>query len=217
MVKAILGRKLRMTQVYGEDGRRIPLTAIQVGPCPIVQIKTAKNDGYNAVQIGFLAAKEQRVNQPMLGHFKKAKVDPQRILREIRVDSVEDFTVGQVLLGGSIFAEGDYVDVSGISKGKGFQGGMKRHHWTGGPMTHGSMSHRVIGSNSPGTGQSRLFKGKTFPGHMGHEKVTLQNIEVVRVDAANNILYIRGGIPGPEGGIVFVQQSAKNKKKKAKE
>lgn len=211
MVKAILGQKLRMTQIFTEDGRQIALTAIQVGPCPIVQIKTLEQDGYNAFQIGFQPMKEHRVNKPMMGHFKKAKVKPFRVLREVRVDSIEGFTVGQPL-DSSLFTAGDRVDVVGISKGKGFQGGIRRHHWRGGSETHGSMQHRAIGSNSPGTGLSRLFKGKTLPGHMGHERITIQNMEVVKVDSQNHILFIRGGVPGPEGEIVFVKQSSKKKK-----
>ncbi|RJP24534.1 MAG: 50S ribosomal protein L3 [Candidatus Omnitrophota bacterium] len=215
MVKAILGRKLRMTQIYTKDGRLIPLTAVEVGPCPIVQIKTEKNDGYNALQIGFLNKDTRLVNMPMTGHFGKSKVDPQRILREIRIDSVEGFELGQEIKG-NIFESGDKVDVSGISKGHGFQGGVKRHNWKGGRMTHGSMFHRRIGAISPGTGQARIFKGKNLPGHMGHEKVTIQNIEVVKVDAENNLIYLRGGLPGPNGGIVFVKKTTKTKTKKSK-
>ncbi len=215
MVKAILGRKLRMTQVYSEDGSLIPLTAVEVGPCPIVQIKSKEKDGYNALQIGYLKAKPQSVNMPMLGHFREAKTQPQRILKEIRTDDVEQFQVGQSL-DGSLFEDGDKVDVTGTSKGRGFQGGMKRHNWHGGRKTHGSMFHRAIGAVSPGTGLARIFKGKTLPGQMGNEKVTLQNLEVVKVDAENNILYIRGGLPGPNGGILFVKQTTRNVAKKSK-
>jgi len=213
MMKAILGRKLRMTQLFTEDGRRIPLTAIQVGPCPIVQIKTVERDGYNALQIGFLPRKPKRVNKPMAGHFQKANVPPQRILKEIRVDSVEGFSVGNTL-DGSLFSEGDRVDVTGISKGRGFQGGVKRHNWRGGRMSHGSMFHRAIGSIGPGSGLSRIFKGKTLPGHMGCEKVTVQNLEVVRVDTEHNIVYVRGGVPGPNGGVVFLKETTKTVRKK---
>ena len=208
MVKAILGRKLRMTQIYTEDGRQIPLTAIEVGPCPIVQIKTEKAEGYNAIQIGYLSMKEKASNQPMIGHFKKAQLDPHRILREIRVDSAEDFKVGQAL-DASDFEEGDRVDVTGVSKGRGFQGGVRRHNWHGGRATHGSMFHRRIGAIAPGTGIARIWKGKTLPGHMGHENVTLQNIEVIKIDKENGILYVRGGIPGPNGGVVFVKATTK--------
>ncbi|MEW6237375.1 MAG: 50S ribosomal protein L3 [Candidatus Omnitrophota bacterium] len=215
MVKAIIGRKLRMTRMYTEDGRMVPLTAIEVGPCPIVQVKTVESDRYNAIQIGFLPAKEKKVTKAALGHFNKAKVAPLKHLREIRVDSVEGLEVGGNL-DASQFAAGDRVDVSGISKGKGFQGGVRRHHWKGGRMTHGSMFHRRIGSVSPGTGLARVDRGHNLPGHMGHEKITIQNIEVMKVDAEHNILYIRGGVPGPDGGIVFVKTTTKTKKQKIK-
>ncbi|MFB3788785.1 MAG: 50S ribosomal protein L3 [bacterium] len=214
MVKSILGRKLRMTRMFTKDGKQIPLTAIAVGPCPIVQIKTPAKDGYAALQIGFLDAKEQALTRPQQGHFAKAGVPPCRVLREIRVGSTEGFAVGQTL-DSSLFEAGDRVDVSGVSKGCGFQGGVKRHHWSGGRMTHGSMFHRAIGSNSPGSGQSRLFKGKTLPGHMGHEKVTLQNLEIIKVDKSNHILYVRGGVPGPDGGMVFVRGTTKSNRKKS--
>jgi len=214
MVKSILGRKLRMTQMFTKDGKQIPLTAIAVGPCPIVQIKTPAKDGYAALQIGYGEAKAQNLTRPMAGHFANAGVKPLRVLREIRVESAEGFTVGQTL-DGTFFQEGDRVDVTGVSKGRGFQGGIRRHNWRGGRMSHGSMFHRAIGSNSPGSGQSRLFKGKTLPGHMGHERVTLQNLEIVKVDTQNHILYVRGGVPGPDGGLVFVKGTAKTNRKKA--
>lgn len=214
MVKSILGRKLRMTQMFTKDGKQIPLTAIAVGPCPIVQIKTPAKDGYAALQIGYGEAKTQNLTRPMAGHFANAGVKPLRVLREIRVESAEGFTVGQTL-DSTLFQEGDRVDVTGVSKGRGFQGGIRRHNWRGGRMSHGSMFHRAIGSNSPGSGQSRLFKGKTLPGHMGHERVTLQNLEIVKVDTQNHILYVRGGVPGPDGGLVFVKGTAKTNRKKA--
>jgi len=214
MVKSILGRKLRMTQMFTKDGKQIPLTAIAVGPCPIVQIKTPAKDGYAALQIGYGEAKAQNLTRPMAGHFANAGVKPLRVLREIRVESAEGFTVGQTL-DSTLFQEGDRVDVTGVSKGRGFQGGIRRHNWRGGRMSHGSMFHRAIGSNSPGSGQSRLFKGKTLPGHMGHERVTLQNLEIVKVDTQNHILYVRGGVPGPDGGLVFVKGTAKTNRKKA--
>ncbi len=215
MVKAILGRKLRMTQMYTEDGRMIPLTAVQVGPCPIVQIKEEEKDGYCALQIGFLPDKPQAATMPIIGHYRKSKAEPCKILREIRTDSVEGFELGQ-MLDGSMFEEGDRVDISGVSKGKGFQGGVRRHNWRGGRDSHGSMFHRAIGSIGPGSGLSRIFKGKTLPGQMGNEKVTIQNVEVVKVDPENNLIYIRGGLPGPNGGILFLKQTTKNKAKKSK-
>lgn len=216
MVKAILGQKLRMTRMFTDDGRQVALTAIAVGPCPIIQIKTADKDGYNALQVGFQSVSEKKQTQPRLGHFKKANTGPYRILREIRMDSVDGFEIGQ-MLDATAFEDGDRVDVSGTSKGRGFQGGVRRHNWSGGRKTHGSMFHRRIGAISAGTGQSRIFKGKNLPGHMGNETVTLQNMEVVKVDKDNHIIYVRGGIPGPEGGVVFVKQTTKSIKQKAKE
>jgi large subunit ribosomal protein L3 len=216
MAKAILGKKLRMTRLFLENGQQIPLTAVEVGPCPIVQIKTEKKEGYNALQIGFQSVKEKNQTKPRLGHFEKAEIDPCRILREIRVDSTEEYKVGQVL-DTTGFEEGDRIDVTAKSKGHGFQGGMKRHNWGGGRKTHGSMFHRAIGAVSAGTGQGRIFKGKNLPGHMGHVNKTIQNIEIVKIDRENNILYIRGGLPGPNGGVVFIKQTTKNQFNKAKE
>jgi len=212
MIKAILGRKLRMTQMFTEDGRQIPLTAIEIGPCPIVQIKTNELDGYNALQIGFLPKKEKVSDRPMIGHFKKANLTPHRVLREICVESADGFSVGQAL-NASDFEAGDRVDITGVSKGRGFQGGVRRHNWTGGRATHGSMFHRAIGSVSPGTGYARVIKGKTLPGHMGHEQITVQNLEVVKVDKEHGVLYVRGGIPGPAGGVVFVKATTKTNAK----
>ena len=209
MIKAILGRKLRMTQMFREDGRRIPLTAIQVGPCPIVQLKSEAKEGYNALQIGFLPVKEKRVTRPRKGHFEKAGVSPMRVLKEVRVPSLEGFQVGQAI-DVSGFTEGDRVDITGTSKGLGFQGGVRRHNWGGGRATHGSMFHRAIGAVGPGTGLSRVVKGKNLPGHMGHERVTVQNMEVIKVDQKNGLLYVRGGIPGPNGGFVFIKETTKN-------
>lgn len=213
MIKAILGRKLRMTQMFTEDGRVIPLTAIEVGPCPIIQVKTVENDGYSAIQIAFEQIREKLSNMPLIGHFKKAKSAPYRFLKEIRVDSTAEYEVGQKL-DASAFEKGDYVDVSGKTKGRGFQGGIKRHNWGGGKDTHGSMHHRAIGSLGPGTGLGRVFKGKTLPGHYGNSQVTMQNMEVVKVDAENGLIFIRGGIPGPSGAVVFVRKTTKNSKNK---
>lgn len=212
-MKAILGRKLRMTQKFNEDGSMTPLTALEVGPCPIVQIKTVETDGYNALQIGFLPVKEKNQSKAAIGHFKKAGLEPHRIVQEVRVDSTEGYEVGQKI-GGSTFEEGDIVDVVGVSKGRGFQGGVRRHNWHGGRKTHGSMFHRRIGAIAAGTGQHRIFKGKALPGHMGHEQVTIQNVKVVQIDAENGIMYIKGGVPGPEGGIVFVRMTSKTAAKK---
>ncbi len=214
-MKAILGRKLRMTRMYTEEGHLIPLTAVEVGPCPITQIKTNANDHYNAIQIGFLPVKEKVVTQPMLGHFKKANVEPQRILKEVRVENADGFEVGQNL-DASQFEEGDCVDVTGTSKGRGFQGGVRRHNWHGGKKSHGSMFHRRVGAVSPGTGLARVFPGKNLPGQMGNERVTLHNLKVMKVDTENNILYVRGGIPGPNGSVVFIKATTKTQKQKKK-
>lgn len=215
MVKAILGRKLRMTQMFLESGVRVPLTAIEVGPCPVVQIKTADKDGYNAIQIGFDPIKEKNANKPTKGHFAKAKTDPTRLLKEIRVDKTDEYEVGKNL-DATVFEEGDHLDVTGISKGRGFAGGMRRHNWGGGRATHGSMFHRRIGAVAQGTGLSRVVVGKSMPGHMGHETVTLQNLELVKVDAENGVIFVKGGIPGPSGGFVYVKATTKNIVKKEK-
>lgn len=210
-MKSILGNKLRMTQMFTETGERVPLTAIKVGPCPVVQVKSEETkDGYNAIQIAFGTTREKLVSKPMLGHFKKAGVAPHKVLQEIRLTEKPEYNVGDKLEA-QIFEEGDRVDVTGVSKGRGFQGGMRRHNWGGGRKTHGSMFHRRIGAIAAGTGQARIFKGKTLPGHMGAENVTIQNLEVMKVDSENGILYIKGGIPGPNGGVVFVKQTTKGK------
>lgn len=209
IMKAIMGNKLRMTQMFTEDGKRIPLTAIKVGPCPVVQVK--QNDGrdrYNAVQIGYEKVKEKSLTKPEIGHFQKADLEPHRHLREVRVDSLEGYEVGKVI-DASVFEAGDRVDVTGTSKGRGFQGGVRRYNWGGGRETHGSMFHRGVGAISPGTGQARVFPGKNLPGQMGNETVTVQNLEIIEVDADHGIVYVKGAIPGPNGGLVFVKQTTK--------
>ncbi len=211
MVKALLGKKLRMTQLFLDSGVRVPLTAIEVGPCPIVQIKTTEKDGYNAIQIGYQPVKEKKLTKPVKGHFEKAKVAPTDVLKEVRVDSTDEFEIGKSL-DASVFEEGEHLDVTGISKGRGFAGGVRRHNWGGGRKTHGSMFHRAIGAIAPGTGLSRVVRGKTLPGHMGNETVTVQNLELIKVDAENGVIFVKGGIPGPNGGYVFVKQTTKNKK-----
>ena len=199
-----------MTQIFTEDGTMIPLTAIQVGPCPITQIKTESKDGYNAVQIGFETKKEKNTTRPLLGHFAKSGVAPQRVLKEVRVDSTDGLELGKHW--DVSFDEGERVDIAGNSKGRGFQGGMKRHGWKGGEESHGSMFHRRIGAIAPGTGLGRIFPGKTLPGHMGTERVVIQNMEIVKVDKENNLIFVRGGIPGPNGSFVYLKETTKNKK-----
>lgn len=206
MIGGLLGRKLGMTQIYGENGRLIPVTVVEAGPCRVVQVKTAKTDGYLAVQLAFGLKREKRVNKPMLGHFKKANVPPTYHLREFPTDG-QGVEVGQTITAETI-QKGEMVAVSGISKGKGFAGVMKRHHFRGGPATHGSMFHRTPGSIGASSFPSRVFKGKRLPGHMGAERVTIQGLEVVDVRADENLVFVRGAVPGPTGAIVEIHRVA---------
>lgn len=208
MKKAILATKVGMTQIFNENGMLIPVTVLQAGPCAVTQVKTAENDGYSAVQVGFGDIREILVNKPRKGHFAKAGVSNKRHLREFRLENAEDFTVGQEIKV-DIFAEGDKVDAMAKSKGKGFQGAIKRHGQSRGPMTHGSKFHRHAGSNGSATSPGRVFKGKKMPGQMGNIRVTVQNLEVVRVDAENNIILIKGAVPGPKKSLVFLKDSVK--------
>ncbi|NLK97775.1 MAG: 50S ribosomal protein L3 [Epulopiscium sp.] len=209
MKKAILGRKIGMTQIFDENGRQIPVTVLEAGPCVVVQKKTVENDGYNAIQVGFVDAKDKHTNKPMKGHFEKAGVAPKRRLKEFRLEDISSYEVGSEIKA-DIFAAGDKVDVTGISKGKGYQGAIKRHGQHRGPMAHGSKYHRAAGSMGASSFPSRVFKGKKLPGHMGAEQVTVQNLEVVRVDAGKNLLLVKGAIPGPKKSIVLVKDSVKN-------
>lgn len=207
MQKGILGRKLGMTELFDEQGRAIPLTVIEAGPCVVVQKKTTKTDGYNALQVGFGEVKERSLNKPLKGHFARANVKPRRFLRELRLDNVEGYEVGQEIKV-DIFAPGDRVDVTGITKGKGFAGGVKRWGFGRGPMAHGSKYHR-----GPGSLQSRdaarVFKGRRMPGHLGHERVTIQNLKVFRVDPEKNLLLVKGAVPGPRGSLVLIKDTVK--------
>ena len=210
MAKAILGRKLGMTQIFTEEGQVVPVTVVESGNNVVVQNKTVENDGYNAIQIGFGAIKESKVNSPMKGHFAKAGVAPVKFIREMRLENASEYNVGDTI-GVDIFSAGELVDVTGTSKGKGFAGGIKRHNFARGPMGHGSKSHREPGSTGAmisGHG-GRVLKGKKLPGHMGSEKVTVQRLTVVRVDAARNLLLIKGAIPGPKKGLVVVKSTVK--------
>lgn len=206
MVNTILGRKLGMTQVWSEDDRLIPVTVIQAGPCVVTQVKTDKRDGYQAVQIGFENLKESKVNKPMAGHFAKGKVAPMRTLREVRVEDVSAHTPGQVLTV-EMFAETKKVDVSGISKGKGFAGVMKRYNFKGGPGGHGSHFHRAPGSVGQASTPSRVFKGMKLPGHMGSEKVTVRNLEVIKIDSEQNLLIVKGAVPGAKGALLTIRMA----------
>jgi len=207
-VNGILGIKLGMGQIFAEDGSVVPCTVLQAGPCVVVQRRTKQRDGYDAVQLGLVEfIKPQRVTNPMTGHFKKADVAPMRLLGEVRVEDSQDETkVGDRVLVDR-FAPGEYVDVSGVSKGKGFQGGVKRWHYRGGDATHGSMFHRAPGGIGASSFPSRVWKGQHFPGHMGHQRVTARNLRVVKIDAEENLLFVRGSVPGPSGGYIYIRKA----------
>ena len=207
MKKAILGRKVGMTQIFDEDGKVIPVTVIEAGPCPVVQIKTIENDGYSAVQLGFGDIKENKVIKPKKGHYAKAGVAPKRVLKEFRLDEITNNIGDEVKV--DIFAAGEKVDVTGITKGKGFQGVIKRHGQSRGPMSHGSMYHRKPGSMGATSTPGRVFKGKKLPGHMGSVKVTVQNLEVVRVDLDKNIILVKGSVPGSRKAILKIKDAVK--------
>lgn len=208
MVSTILGRKLGMTQIWDENDNVVPVTVIQAGPCTVSQVKTKATDGYDAVQIGFGDISAKHVNKPMTGHFKAAGVEPMRYLREVRVENGEEHHTGDVVTVAD-FADVKSVDVIGTSKGKGFQGTIKRWNQSRGRKTHGSHSYRVAGSMGACTYPGEVFKTKHLPGHMGHERITVQNLEVVRVDAERNLLLVRGAIPGAKGGLVMVRETVK--------
>ena len=224
MKKGILATKVGMTQIFQEDGTLIPVTVLQAGPCVVTQIKTEENDGYKAVQVGFVDKKDKiinrdkagkkevihrhGVNKALKGHFDKAGVTSKRFLREFKFDNTEEYALGNEIKA-DIFAAGDKVDASAISKGKGFQGAIKRHGQHRGPMAHGSKFHRHQGSNGACSSPSRVFKGKGMPGHMGCVKVTVQNIEVVRVDADKNLILVKGSVPGPRKGLVTLREAVK--------
>jgi large subunit ribosomal protein L3 len=206
--KAILATKVGMTQVFGENGTLIPVTVLQAGPMYVTQVKTVENDGYNAVQVGFGDIREKLVNKPRKGHFAKAGVANKKYLKEFRFENAADYTVGQEIKV-DIFTEGERVDATAKSKGKGFQGAIKRHGQSRGPMAHGSKFHRHAGSNGAATSPGRVFKGKKMPGHMGNVKVTVQNLEVVKVDAENNIILVKGAVPGPKKALVMLKNTVK--------
>jgi large subunit ribosomal protein L3 len=212
-VSGILGIKLGMAQLFADDGTVVPCTVLQAGPCVVVQRRTMQNDGYDAVQLGLVEfIKEQRITKPMAGHFKKAGVPPMRFLREIRLGEAEDDTkVGdRVLVEG--FAVGEFVNVTGISKGRGFQGGVRRWHFRGGPKSHGSMFHRAPGGIGGSSFPSRVWPGQHFPGHMGADRVTVKNLKVVKIDPEENLLLVRGAVPGPEGAYLVIRKVAGKKK-----
>ena len=209
-MKGILGKKIGMTQIFTEHGEVIPVTVVEAGPVVVTQVKTTENDGYTAIQVGFQDAKEKSLNKPQKGHLAAANT-LKKHLKEFRVDSVEEYTVGQEIKA-DLFAAGELIDVTGISKGKGFQGPIKRHGQSRGPETHGSRYHRRPGSMGACSYPGRVFKNKKLAGHMGSVKVTVQNLEVVRVDADKNFILVKGAIPGPKGSMVTIKEAVKSSK-----
>ena len=208
MNKAIIGKKIGMTQIFTPEGKLVPVTVVEAGPCPVVQKKTPEVDGYSAVQVGFGVKKAKRVTKPEQGHFAKSGVEPSRVLKEFKLDNAADMNLGDVIKA-DVFAEGDKVDVTGTSKGHGYAGTVKRFGTHRGPMAHGSKYHRGPGSLGACSTPSKVMKGKKLPGHMGVDKVTALNLEVVRVDAERNLLLIKGAVPGPRGGYVTVKNTVK--------
>ena len=208
MKKAILATKVGMTQIFNENGMLIPVTVLQATPNVVTQVKTVENDGYAAVQVGFGEIRDVLVNKPRKGHFAKAGVANKRFLREFKFENAAEYAVGQEIKA-DIFAEGDKIDATGISKGKGFQGAIKRHGLSRGPMKHGSKYHRHAGSNGAATTPGRVFKGKHMPGHMGAVKVTVQNLEVVKVDVDNNLLLVKGAVPGSKKSMIVLKETVK--------
>lgn len=211
MKKAILATKVGMTQIFNEDGVLTPVTVLQAGPCVVTQVKTVENDGYSAVQVGFVDKREKLVNKPLKGHFDKAGVSYKRYVREFKLEDPEGYAVAQEIKA-DVFTAGDKIDATAISKGKGFQGAIKRHGQSRGPMTHGSKFHRHAGSNGSASDPSKVFKGKKMPGQMGNKQVTIQNLEVVKVDAENNLLLVKGAVPGPKKSLVKIKESVKSGK-----
>ena len=208
MKKAILTTKVGMTQIFNEDGVLTPVTVLQAGPCVVTQVKTEENDGYEAVQVGFADKKEKSVNKPEKGHFDKAGVAPKKFVREFKFENTSEYRVGQEIKA-DIFEAGDKIDATATSKGKGYAGDIKRHGLSTGPKTHGSKYHRHAGSNGMASDPSKVFKGKKMPGQMGSERVTIQNLEVVKVDAENNIILVKGAVPGPKKSLVMLKESVK--------
>lgn len=208
MNKAIIGKKLGMSQVFAPDGTVIPVTVVEAGPCPIVQIKTADKDGYDAVQMAFGQIKKKNVTKPIAGHYKKANVETKRYLKEFKLANSAEYKIGDEIKCG-LFKEGDVVDVVGTSKGHGFSGTIQRWNTHRGPMAHGSGYHRGVGSLSSNSDPSRVFKNKKMPGQWGNEQITIQNLVIVRVDEARNLLLIKGGVPGAKGGVVYIKQAIK--------
>mgnify|MGYP001117305298 FL=1 len=208
MKKAILATKVGMTQIFNENGALVPVTVLQAGPCVVTQVKTAENDGYNAVQVGFVDKRAKLVSKPLKGHFDKAGVSYKRYVREFKFENASEYSVKDEIKA-DIFAAGDKIDATAISKGKGFQGAIKRFGQHRGPMAHGSKFHRHQGSNGSATTPGRVFKGKGMPGHMGSKQITVQNLEVVKVDVDNNLILVKGAVPGPKKSLVTIKETVK--------
>ncbi len=208
MKKAILAKKIGMTQVFDETGILIPVSVLEAGPCVVIQKKTVETDGYDAIQVGFQETREKLLNKPAKGHLAKAGVSNLKILKEFRLEDISGYEVGAKILA-DVFEPGEKIDVTGTSKGKGFQGAIKRHGFSRGPMSHGSKYHRGLGSLSTGTTPGRVKKGKKMPGHMGNATVTTQNLEIVRADAEKNLILVKGAVPGPKGSIITIRNAVK--------
>lgn len=212
MKKAILGKKIGMTQLFLENGTLLPVTVIEAGPCTVVQLKTKQNDGYEAIKIGFGDVKEKSLNKPDKGQFDKSEITPSKYLKELRLDDCNGFKIGQSINISDMFELGDKVDISGISKGKGFQGAIKRWGQSCGPMSHGSKYHRRVGSMGANSSPGKVFKGKRLPGHMGVDKITVQNLQVVKIYEDKNLILVKGAVPGPKNGLLFIKSTVKSGK-----
>ena len=208
MKKGIIGKKLGMTQIFDEKGNVVPVTVIEAGPCVVAQVKTVETDGYNAIQLGYGEVKAKHINKPQAGHFAKSKLESKKHLREFRLEDISNFKVGDEVKA-DVFAKGEKVDIQGTSKGKGFQGVIKRHGQHRGPMGHGSMYHRRPGSMGPTSTPGRVFKGKKLPGHMGSVTVTIQNLDIVAVDMDKNVILVKGSVPGAKGAILKIKSAVK--------
>lgn len=208
MKKAIMAKKIGMTQIFDENANLIPVTVLEAGPCTVVQKKTIENDGYEAIQVGFVDAKEKQLIKPEKGHFAKAGVAAKKYLKEFRLEDISSYEVGNEIKA-DVFAAGEKIDVTGISKGKGYQGAIKKYGQSRGPMAHGSKSHRVAGSMGAATSPGRVMKGKGLPSHMGCIQVTVQNLEIARIDADKNLILVKGAVPGPKGTIITLKDSVK--------
>ena len=208
MKKGILATKVGMTQIFNENGVLTPVTVLQAGPCVVTQVKRVENDGYSAVQVGYVDKREKLVSKPLKGHFNKAGVSYKRFVREFRLENASEYSVKDEIKA-DIFAAGDKIDATAISKGKGFQGAIKRHGQSRGPMAHGSKFHRHAGSNGAASDPSKVFKGKKMPGQMGNKKITIQNLEIVKVDVENNLILVKGAVPGPKKSLVTIKETVK--------